>query len=143
MATEYVVGFLFSDDRKKVALIRKQRPEWQRGKLNGIGGHIDEYESRDQAMVREFKEETGRYITAKWTPYCTIKNADFVVYFFKAFSTVDLALLDSPTDEEIVIYEVDALPDNVIPNLRWLIPMALDNELRFSITTYWELPGDG
>ena len=39
--TRYVAGFLVSDDRYYVALIRKKRPAWQEGRLNGIGGHIE------------------------------------------------------------------------------------------------------
>ena len=38
--TEYVVGFMLSIDGEDVALIRKERPAWQKGRLNGIGGHI-------------------------------------------------------------------------------------------------------
>ena len=34
---KYVAGFMFSEDRRLVALIRKSKPEWQKGKLNGIG----------------------------------------------------------------------------------------------------------
>jgi 8-oxo-dGTP diphosphatase len=37
----YVLGFMFSSDHSEVALIRKRKPEWQRGKLNGIGGKCD------------------------------------------------------------------------------------------------------
>jgi hypothetical protein len=37
---EYVVGFAFDTDGR-VALIRKNRPEWQAGRLNGIGGHVE------------------------------------------------------------------------------------------------------
>ena len=37
----YVLGFLFSPDCKRVALIIKNRPDWQAGFLNGIGGKID------------------------------------------------------------------------------------------------------
>jgi 8-oxo-dGTP diphosphatase len=56
-----VLGFAIDERTKQVLLIRKNRPEWQAGKLNGIGGHLeacDRNSSRD-AMVREFKEETG------------------------------------------------------------------------------------
>jgi hypothetical protein len=34
----YVVGFLFSPSGAEVVLIRKARPSWQSGLLNGIGG---------------------------------------------------------------------------------------------------------
>jgi len=37
--TEYVLGFLM--DNYRVVLIEKQRPAWQKGLLNGVGGHIN------------------------------------------------------------------------------------------------------
>lgn len=54
----YVVGFLFSEDESRVLLVLKNRPAWQEGKLNGVGGKIEAGETPLQAMEREFKEET-------------------------------------------------------------------------------------
>jgi 8-oxo-dGTP diphosphatase len=54
---EYVVGFLFNESLDQIALIRKEKPDWQRGKINGIGGKIEENESPEQAMRREFKKK--------------------------------------------------------------------------------------
>lgn len=34
----YVLGFAFGPNYKKVALLHKLRPEWQKGLLNGVGG---------------------------------------------------------------------------------------------------------
>lgn len=41
---KYVLGFMFStEDRgQKVALIKKLKPKWQAGLLNGIGGKIEQ-----------------------------------------------------------------------------------------------------
>ena len=50
---EYVVGFMFSEE------ILKNKPDWQAGRLNGVGGKVEPNEYPDQAMVREFEEETG------------------------------------------------------------------------------------
>lgn len=36
----YVCGFLMSYDMDKVVLIKKNRPDWQKGKWNGVGGKI-------------------------------------------------------------------------------------------------------
>lgn len=36
--TFYVAGLAFSTDLQHVALIKKNRPDWQAGKFNGIGG---------------------------------------------------------------------------------------------------------
>ena len=37
----YVLGFCFNTRLDQVVLIQKTRPEWQAGRLNGIGGHIE------------------------------------------------------------------------------------------------------
>lgn len=55
--TRYVLGFMVWGSL--VSLIRKKRPEWQAGKLNGVGGHVEEGEPPRNAMAREFFEETG------------------------------------------------------------------------------------
>jgi 8-oxo-dGTP diphosphatase len=120
--TEYVAGFMFDSDR--VALIRKNRPEWQKGKLNGIGGHIESGETPGFAMSREFEEETG-YKTSlpEWWPFAVLSGEGFKVHFFYTCGEVDK--LRTTTDEEIVILpasEVTVL--NAIPNLTWLLPMA-------------------
>jgi hypothetical protein len=54
----YVLGFVFSEDSSRVLLVWKNRPAWQAGKLNGIGGKIEAGETPLQAMQREFREET-------------------------------------------------------------------------------------
>ena len=69
--TSYVLGFAF-DERGRVALIEKQKPEWQKGRYNGIGGKIEANEKcvpgasiGQVAMAREFEEETGVLIPPK------------------------------------------------------------------------------
>lgn len=57
--TNYVLAFLFDETTEKVWLIEKQKPEWQKGCLNGIGGKIEEGEAPWQACIRELKEESG------------------------------------------------------------------------------------
>lgn len=56
-----VLGFALDLQNQQVLLIRKKRPDWQAGKLNGIGGHMDGSDggSTRAAMRREFAEETG------------------------------------------------------------------------------------
>lgn len=54
--TEYCVGFAFYGT--DVILIRKAKPAFQKGLLNGVGGKIELGENAFIAMVREFYEET-------------------------------------------------------------------------------------
>lgn len=42
---EMVLGFVFNKEHTKIALIKKNRPEWQKDKYNGIGGHIEKKET--------------------------------------------------------------------------------------------------
>lgn len=57
--TGYVLGFAFSHTMRSVVLIEKLKPDWQAGKLNGVGGKIEPGENAYDAMAREFFEETG------------------------------------------------------------------------------------
>lgn len=133
--TEYVAGFMFSKDKKKVALILKNRPQWQRGMKNGIGGHVEPGEMASQAMVREFEEETGVRHT-KWDFFCTLNGPWGRVHFYRTMGNLDL--LRNVTDECICIHEVKHLHlAHVVPNLHWLIPMALSNDV-WSATVQWK-----
>jgi 8-oxo-dGTP diphosphatase len=129
--TEYVAGFLFYR-RTNVALVTKKRPDWQKGKMNGVGGHIDGLETPVDAMRREFKEETGAEID-NWKLFCTCNVGDKArVYFFKSF--VDQYVqLKNMTDEIVDWYNVIRCLRGhtikpILHNLKWLIPMALDTE---------------
>lgn len=135
---EYVAGFLFSEDRRSVVLIRKEKPDWQRGLLNGVGGKIEPGETATLAMFREFFEETGA-VVANWNKYTTLVGSWGVVHVFRSFN--DSAFNDARTctDEQIGHYYLENLhrgPLKTIPNLAWLIPMALsmDSERADSFT---------
>lgn len=126
----YVVGFVFTSDHQHVALIRKERPKWQAGRLNGIGGKIEPGETHLEAMVREFEEETGvRIEAADWQHSLHMAGEWGQVFFYKAV-TDRVREVQSMTDEQVGLYRVDRIHDEeTIFNLRWLIPMALDPHL--------------
>lgn len=121
----YVCGFLFSPDRQRVLLIRKRRPAWQTGKLNGVGGKVEPGESLRDAMAREFREEASLDI-ADWHHGVTLTAPDWAGHFFRAFGDLDAAR--PLTDELLEIHPVRPLPADTIPNLRWLIPLLLDDD---------------
>ena len=135
--TEYVCGFAFNRDRTEVALIEKAKPEWQRGQWNGIGGKIEPGEYPSEAMAREFEEETGWSVQAsRWYPFAVLFGKGYRVTFYVALD-VRIAHCVTATDERVQCWAVDALPDKVIPNLKWLIPLALqaDQYQRLTIRT--------
>jgi 8-oxo-dGTP diphosphatase len=135
--TSYCAGFLFNQDKphRHVALILKNHPEWQRGKLNAIGGKIEEGETSAEAMRREFLEEAGMDVP-DWQHTVLLCGADWNVSFFRAFG--DLTQIKTNEEEIVGIYDVIDLPKIVIPNLRWLVPLQLDLGLTLPIVISYQ-----
>lgn len=119
-----VVGFLFSEDSEDLIVVKKNRPQWQAGRLNGLGGKIEPGESAAAAMSREGVEEAG--VNPEWSEYACVEYDDHVLHFFAARDQA--AFLDARpgTDEELVRMSWNGPLFNgwLIPNLRWLIPLA-------------------
>src|ERR1041385_6218578 len=107
--TEYVCGFAFTDDMNDVVLIRKNRPEWQAGLLNGVGGHIEPGEGPAEAMTREVAEETGVETKVEdWTQFAVLDGDLFRVYFFMA-RTDDAYEVQTMTDEKVQLIATEFL----------------------------------
>jgi 8-oxo-dGTP diphosphatase len=142
----YVAGFAFSPDRQLVLLVRKAKPKWQAGKLNGIGGSIEDfYETARGAMQREFREETGIETNPdQWKSYATLSGppAWKVEFFFtelvekqasqvpKVIEPPDVGTLP-PEGEPVFWAAISDLHEflrraAIIENLPWLIHLALD-----------------
>jgi len=124
--TKYVVGFMLDPTLSKVVLIRKAKPEWQAGLLNGVGGKVGDNipgETPEQAIHREFKEEAG-LDNLDWKPYLTLQTPHSELYFFRAIGNVHGA--QTQTEEDVNVYDVHDIMDrsDTIPNLRWCIQMA-------------------
>lgn len=142
---DYTLGFMFSEDSSKVLLILKDRPEWQKGKLNGIGGKWEEGDGVDLGVTqsREFFEETGiKTLKKDWHLFCIIegtetedktgteKGSGYRIWCYRTFSEKLHTARTMETENPIVI-EVDFLKAGLIqtlPNVNWLVPMALHTE---------------
>lgn len=111
--TSYVLGFAFSEDDRSVLLILKNRPAFQAGKWNGVGGKIEPSETAQQAMVREFREETGLdWPQEVWEQVGQFGEKDvFAVTVFAARGAIEKA--QSLTDEPVAVHalaDVETLP---------------------------------
>lgn len=133
---KYVVGFMFDERDESLLLIEKQNPEWQRGKLNGIGGKIEAGETPEDAMAREFHEEVGFHHDAvNWTLGIHLIGPDYEVFFFKTVGCTRLAKWVEK-ERPVVTESWRDLPKNVIFNLNWMIPMMRDSSLRLPIMVH-------
>ncbi len=141
---EYVLGFAFSKDKKEIILIEKQKPDWQKGKLNGVGGKVEIGEVPYSAMVREFEEETSVKTEAKdWHLFgCMNFENDIMgggaqVWLFRMFNDVISDCLTNES-EQILRVNTDTVLDvyACMHNLPILIPLAISEEF-----SYTELKG--
>jgi len=138
----YVAGITFSNTSTKVMLIRKSRPEWMKGKLNGIGGHIEPNESPLEAMRREFTEET-KLVSPYWTPFAVLTGIGltskvstapnkpqqpWLVHWFTAIIPNHTDYMpEGTTDEPVSWFNLEDIHHYpIMPNLLWLIHMALE-----------------
>ena len=136
----YVAGLAFSTDGGSVLLVEKLKPAWMRGLLNGIGGKVEPGEDGDRAMVREFREETGIEVS-DWDLFVVLELPRARVGFYRAFTDlVDWGFPQTATrvndvGEPLRVcrlgYPADCprVPEPAMPNLAWLISMALDRDL--------------
>lgn len=100
---QFVCGFLFNRNCKRVCLIRKNRPIWQAGKLNGVGGSIEPGETGPMAMAREFFEETGVHtLPLDWIPVTDLYFKGIVVQMYAFSSQIVYDAVRTNTDEKVV-----------------------------------------
>jgi 8-oxo-dGTP diphosphatase len=130
--TTYVLGFAFDAGGtfESVCLMEKVKPNWQKGLLNGVGGKMEPGETEHQAMTREFREETSVNIPpTDWHKFFTMRFGNgAVVHCFTARLPDDQAPI-TMEEEEVSLYSTGidgswVLNVPIVPNLRWLIPMA-------------------
>jgi len=143
--TRISIGYLFSEDKKFVALINQQFIDPAGIYLNGLGGHIEPFESPLQAIRREFKEEGGIDIDS-WKQMATLyRNGNsgvdtdsygLQIDFFKAFSNT---VFDVKTMEEetVSVYPIEQLRYlQCHPNLLTMLSLCLDDKLQVATFIY-------
>ncbi len=128
---QYVLGFYFEGGH--VLLIEKSKPDWQRGKVNGLGGSILEYETPTDAMVWEFQEESGIATTrSDWVGLGAFqsdgvqKNGQaWIVYVFRGRGEIP-DLLPECDEGRLLVADVNNLPYNMEVTAHWLLLMCRD-----------------
>ena len=137
---KYTVAFIFNTTMSKVLLVHKQKPEWQLGKVNGIGGKYEEGETGEQCIQRETREESNLDIPeAAWLRVGTMRLTSGNVGVYAARYEGNLSDAVKNHHEEVEWFGIDSLPENAISNLHWLVPLTLkklegtDSFVRFTV----------
>lgn len=132
---QQVLGFLFNAKLNRVVLIRKNKPTYLAGQLNGVGGKVEEDEEPAVAMCREFREETGiATIPLWWTEYLRFrwKEHEVICYYCVNHRELSDVPIRTMTDEPVGVYPVYQLDPKEPPrrtNLSCLMQMAIDHHL--------------
>jgi len=134
----FVLTFLFDPTMTKVALIRKSKPDWMAGKLNAVGGHVEEGETFEQAADREFTEETGMIIT-KWTPFMRMfrpGDTEDTLRTLECYWAISerVSNVKSVTDEQVGVFDVQTVMgrEDVVKDTKWILAMAQEAANRFT-----------
>lgn len=129
----YAAGFMFDTRFERVALIRKARPAWQMGKLNGLGGKVEPGETTIETMVREFKEEGGVQTSQDdWGHFLRMSGqsmggGDYSCDFFATVGDLDkLRLVEAEGVEIVWLHDVNPARTDLVDGIPWIIPMALE-----------------
>lgn len=144
---------VFARWEENVVLVRKTHPDWQHGRLNGVGGECNEGEEPIAAAAREFTEETRIGAPDDLREFCVLEDSEVIVHFFVGSlpAQSDIAsMLPSVNDKgealelcEIAYHDFTD-PDDVIDNLSWLIPMAFYDKyhIHASVQAYRRIRND-
>lgn len=123
---KYVLGFIFGKTHNFVLLQRKAKPDWQKGRYNGVGGKIEDGETPEQAMTREGVEEVGQAL--EWEKKATMFVNEHTVYVFKAIvepKTMKACVDFSKTTDEPCELDVrQCLPAECLTNVPMLVEMC-------------------
>ncbi len=99
--------------------------------MNALGGKLIRGENSAEAARREVREESGVDVE-EWREVLVWDDAEYELHVMSAVSE-RAQEARTREDQEVFLADVRALPANVIDNLRWLVPLALDAHVAMPI----------
>ncbi len=90
-----VLAYIEKDDKYLMLLRNKRENDMNKNKYLGIGGHVEDGETPDEALIREIKEET---------------NLDVIHYTYRGI----VYFRNNIEDEDMYLYHVDKFEGNQI-----------------------------
>ncbi len=124
----YTIGAFFNSPFYQEVLLIEKNSHGQKGKRNLPGGKVNFEENPLNAIVREFIEETGFVVPQnEWTYAGSILcQSEYKVSVYVAVNNHNIWWQPDYKEGYPAFVNVNRLPDNIVPNLRWLIPFCAD-----------------
>lgn len=120
------VYFLLMKD-EKILLLRRFNTGWNDGNYSLAAGHIDGNEPAEAAMIREAREELGITVELEDLKFAHVSHRyapdhEYIDFYFTASQWQGEPYNAEPNKcDEVAWYSLDALPENIIPNVREVI----------------------
>jgi 8-oxo-dGTP diphosphatase len=136
-----VCGFMFNETHDRVLLLHKTKPISIAGMWTGVGGKVEPGETFEDAMVREFREEVGTVTTRDQWEHCFLLQVNdsslgpCLISFYRG--TGDVWQFRQMEQEKPMVWMASALPNDVVPNVRWMIPLMLDPRVIFPLAIHY------
>ncbi len=127
MPTEGATAIVFNVDRTRVLMVKRE--DFRVWVLPG--GGIEPGETREQAAMRETREETGyeiavdRLVGRYWHPQTP--GGGSVRYLFEGHVIGGAAIQNGPETRGVDFFLIDALPARMLPWVKKFIADALTN----------------
>lgn len=122
----------------QILLLRRYNTGYEDGNYSVVAGHIDGNESVIKAMQREASEEAGIWIEEQdlqivHVMHRNTPNRESIDYFLtcKNYSG-QIQIMEKDKCDELKFYDLEHLPDNVIPYVRKAIE-CYRNGISFSV----------
>ena len=96
--------------------------------MNALGGKLAPDECPLVGARREVREEAGVDVAA-WEEFLVWDDPVYRMHAVRAFDDDAAARARTAEDQAVFLADAAALPPNVIDNLRWLVPLALDQDV--------------
>lgn len=116
---EYTVSLIFNENLSQVLLIEKTHPANFAGKLNGVGGKLEDGDANhEESALREVEEECGLTRDDDLHEFLEIGSVSTPKTFisFWVGTAKPTATPQSKTEEKVDWYKVDTLKDRVLVN---------------------------
>lgn len=130
MIQKYVVGLIILPYERQAVLIQKQKPLWQKGLFNGIGGKIETYDPNpESAMVRECFEETDVIIPFEdWHRQEHLVGAGFELFAFSSVYKQSSSNFKTKENELVIVQPwsfIQLNPDRCVDGIPELLELAI------------------
>lgn len=133
--TEYALCYVENPEpENEVLVVRKQKPDWQKGFLNLPGGKIEPGESPCGAAKRELMEEAGLDSRIQ-SVVGVLEGPDWRVHVVRCANISGIAR--TLTDEQVSWIPLDGFQHfKLIENLNLIVPLCHFNITGWKFTTH-------